>query len=177
MTWRLSTPRPLSTRSSPSRSSRPPPVSQTQRLRPAAKAWRAVALLTMTALFLGGTTVGDDDWWPFSPWRMFSTSTSPNGAVRSTFIQVRTAEAPQTWAQAPINPDNVGLNRAEVEGNLDRIARDPAMLGTLAGSHAKLRPDAPAWIGIRVVIRNYLLKGGGPTGEYRDDLVAEWSAS
>lgn len=108
---------------------------------------------------------------------MFSTSTSPNGAVRSTFIQVRTAEAPQTWAQAPINPDNVGLNRAEVEGNLDRIARDPAMLGTLAASHATLRPDAPAWIGIRVVIRNYLLKGGGPTGEYRADLVAEWSAS
>ena len=88
------------------------------------KAWRVAVVLLASVLFLGGTLVGDDDWWPFSPWRMFSTSTDPNGAVRSTFIEVRTAAEPATWVEAPISPDSVGLNRAEIEGNLDRIAKD-----------------------------------------------------
>ncbi len=141
------------------------------------KAWRVAVVLLAAVVFLGGTFVGDDDWWPFSPWRMFSTSTDPNGAVRSTFIEVRTAAAPATWVEAPISPDSVGLNRAEIEGNLDRIAKDPAMLKTLADSHTALRPDDPSWVGIRVVVRNYLLRDGGPTGQHRDDLVAEWRAS
>ena len=101
---------------------------------------------------------------------------SPGSGAVLAFLKPRASVTATRSAQAPINPDSVGLNRAEVEGNLDRIARDPAMLGTLAASHAKLRPHEAAWIGTRVLIRNYALKGGGPTGEYRDDLVAEWAA-
>ncbi|MEI2777566.1 MAG: hypothetical protein V9G19_16640 [Tetrasphaera sp.] len=144
-------------------------------LSPIGKAWRTLVLLALAALFLGGTFVGDDHWWPFSPWRMFSTSTGPNASVRSTLIEVRDAAAPATWRAAPIEPDSVGLNRAEVEGRLDHIQGRPDMLATLAASHSRLEPDEPAWIGIRVVVRHYLLRDGALTGEHRDQLIAQWS--
>ncbi|GAA1801859.1 hypothetical protein [Nostocoides veronense] len=149
----------------------------TLRLRPAGKVWRAGLVLLLTAGFLGGTTVGDDHWWPFSPWRMFSTSTSPNAAVASTLIEVRRADAPAEWVPAPLTPGTVGLNRAEIEGRLDLIRADPTVLGTLAASHKRLQPTEPEWVGIRVVIRRYLLKDGALTGEVRDETVAQWAAS
>ena len=77
---------------------------------------------------------------------------------------------------APLTPANVGLNRAEVEGRLDLIKGDPSVLGTLAASHGRLRPEQEPWIGIRVVIRRFLLKDGALTGESRDETVAEWTS-
>lgn len=153
-----------------------PPDAPGARLSRGGRAWRLVVALGLAAGFLGGTTVGQDDWWPFSPWRMYSTSTSPNASVISTVIDVRDAEAPDTWRPAPITPWTVGVNRAEVEGRMPQIRRDPAMLATLAASHARLRPGEPEWIGIRVVVRNFILSDGALTGEVRDDIVAEWSA-
>lgn len=146
------------------------------RLTRAQRGWRAVLALTFALVFLGGTTIGDDHWWPFSPWRMYATSTGPNTAVASTLIEIRTAADPTTWVPAPLTPANVGLNRAEVEGRLDLIKGDPSVLGTLAASHARLRPEQEPWIGIRVVIRRFLLKDGALTGESRDETVAEWTS-
>ena len=142
----------------------------------ASRIWRTVLVLVLAVGFLGGTTVGDDHWWPFSPWRMYSTSTDPNTSVASTRIEVRTAADPGRWTPAPLTPENVGLNRAEIEDRLDQIRRDPAMLATLASSHQALRPREPAWVGIRVVIRRYHLADGALTGEFSDEDVAQWSA-
>jgi hypothetical protein len=146
------------------------------RLGTAARAWRVVVVLTLTALFLAGTLVGDDHWWPFSPWRMFSTSQAATGAVWSTGIEVQTADAPGLWVPAPLTPSNVGLNRAEVEGRIPQIEADPARLGTLARSHAELRPDAPAWTALRVVRRQVVVVDRRPTGEERVEVLAQWAA-
>lgn len=145
------------------------------RLRPAGKGWRALLLLGLSVLFLAGTAVGQDDWWPFGPWRMFATSTAPSGSVYSLRIEVQEAGAP-TWQVAPLNPKSVGLTRAEVEGRINQMTADPAILGTLARSHSRLRPDAPAWHGVRVVRNEVLLSNGAPTGAERDTTMAEWIA-
>ena len=147
------------------------------RLGTAARTWRVVVVLALTGLFCAGTLVGDDHWWPFSPWRMFSTSQAATGAVWSTGIEVQTAEAPGVWAPAPLTPSNVGLNRAEVEGRIPQIQADPARLGTLARSHAELRPDAPAWTALRVVRRQILVVDRRPTGEERVEVLAQWQAA
>jgi hypothetical protein len=139
------------------------------------RAWRALLLLVLTSLFLGGTAVGQDDWWPFSPWRMFSTSTSPSGSVNSLRIEAQIGNDP-TWQLAPLVPSSVGLNRAEVEGRIPQITADPTILGTLARSHAELRPDEPPWRAVRVVRHEVLLQGGVPTGEIRDTELAQWNA-
>lgn len=145
------------------------------RLGPASVAWRAVLTVVLAALFLGGTLVGDDHWWPFGPWRMFSTSTAPSGAVVAMALEVRTAADPG-WRPAPILLESVGLNRAEVEGRIPQVVRDPSMLGTLAASHARLRPREPRWTGVRLVRTETVLVDRRPTGEVRRTVVATWVA-
>lgn len=138
------------------------------------RAWRAALVVTLTVGYLGGSLVGDDHWWPLGPWRMFSTSTSPNAAVTVSALQVQTATEPG-WRDTALNPPNVGLNRAEVEGRQNQILADPGMLGTLAESHARLNPDDEPWTGVRLVRRSTVLENRAPTGETRERVVAEWT--
>jgi hypothetical protein len=137
------------------------------------RSWRVALLLTLTGLFLAGSLRGNDISWPFGPWRMFSTSQAPTGAVVAMAIQAETADG--QWFDAPLSPSNVGLNRAEVEGQIPQITRDPAMLGTLAKSHSRLRPHAPAWIGVRVVRRATVIVNRVPTGAIDSTVVATWT--
>jgi hypothetical protein len=145
------------------------------RLSAVARTWRTLVVLTLTVLFCAGSLVGDDHWWPFSPWRMFSTSQAATGSVISTGIEVQTADAPGEWVRAPLTPENVGLNRAEIEGRIPQIVADPSRLGTLATSHAELRPDSADWTALRVVRRQIVVVDRKPTGEVRTQVLAEWS--
>ena len=146
------------------------------RLGATAKAWRVAVVLGLTVLFCAGSLVGQDDWWPFSPWRMFSTSQASTGSVISTGIEVQTAADPGHWVPAPLTPENTGLNRAEIEGRIPQISADPERLGTLARSHAELRPDAPQWTALRVVRRQIVVVDRKPTGEVRTQVLAQWAA-
>lgn len=141
----------------------------------ASRAWRLAVLVVLTATFLAGSLVGQDSWWPFSPWRMFSTSQAPTGSVIAMALQVQTAAQP-TWRPTAITPWSVGLNRAEVEGRSTQIAGDPAMLGTLAASHARLRPNDARWTGVRLVREETVVVDRRPTGELRVTEVARWTA-
>jgi hypothetical protein len=141
-----------------------------------ARTWRTLVVVALAALFCAGSLVGDDHWWPFSPWRMFSTSQAATGSVISTGIEVQTSEAPGEWVRAPLTPENVGLNRAEIEGRIPQIVADPARLGTLAVSHSELRPGAPTWTALRVVRRQIVVVDRKPTGEVRSQVLAAWSA-
>lgn len=143
------------------------------RLRGAGAGWRLLLVPLLAALFVAGALVGDDPWWPFGPWRMFSTSTPPSGAVVYLSIEVRTVDG-TGWQQAPLRPETVGLNRAEIEGRVPQIVRDPSLLGTLVRSHARLRPREPAWTAVRVVRTEALLKDRRPTGETVTRVVASW---
>jgi hypothetical protein len=138
------------------------------------RAWRAALVVLLTVGYLAGSLVGDDHWWPLAPWRMFSTSTSPDAAVTVSALQVRTAAEP-VWRDTGLTPANVGLNRAEVEGRHNQILADPAMLETLAEAHARLRPADAPWTGVRLVRRSTVLADRAPTGETRERVVAEWT--
>ena len=88
-------------------------------------------------------------------------------------IQAETTDG--QWFDAPLSPSSVGLNRAEIEGRIPQIVADPAMLGTLAASHAKLRPKDPPWIGVRVVRRESVIVNRVPTGEVDSSILATWT--
>jgi hypothetical protein len=132
-------------------------------------------LAGLTTLFVLGSVVGQDDWWPFSPWRMFSTSTPPSGAVVAMALEVQTADD-AAWRPTGLTPWNVGLNRAEVEGRIPQITSRPSMLGTLAQSHARLHPHDAAWTAVRLVRHETVIVDREPTGEVRTSEVAVWTA-
>jgi hypothetical protein len=149
------------------------PLAPETRLSGPAKSWRVLLLATLTVLFVAGSIKGNDTAWPFGPWRMFATSQASTGAVWAFEIQAETTDG--QWFNAPLSPSNVGLNRAEIEGRIPQITANPAMLGTLAVSHSRLRPHQPAWIGVRVIRNDTVIVNRVPTGAVDTIVIATWT--
>ena len=131
---------------------------------------RLGSLAVAAVLLLLGTAVGGDDDFPFGPFRMYATADDPNGRVLSTSLEARTA----TGRVVSVDERDVGLRRAEYEGQLARVT--PAVLHQLVEVHAHRRPSEPAWVGLRVIQTEYLLRHGTP-GAARRSVLAGWGAS
>lgn len=89
----------------------------------------AVAAIAV-ALTLVGTVVGGDDAFPFGPFRMYATSARSTGNVRT--AQVFGVLADGTIE--PLDASDIGLRRAELEGQLWRFRNHPELLADLAGT-------------------------------------------
>jgi hypothetical protein len=146
------------------------PGSEVVRLNPAARIARLVAAVAVLAVVLAGTLWGDDDAFPFGPFRMYSTRADPNAPVISTRVVGLTAAG----EEIRLSGGQVGLRRAEFEGQLPRIEAHPQLLGLLAESYAEKNPDAPALVDVQVVQRHFELSGGQQTGDFDDRVVVEY---
>jgi hypothetical protein len=133
---------------------------------------RLAATAVGAVLLTAGTLWGQDDAWPFGPFRMYSTSTDPSGVVTVLALERRTAES--DWQPTGLTAENVGMNRAEAEGQQPRLVADPALLERLAAAHARLHPGDRAWTGVRLVRLGTVLEDRRPTGEVRREVLATW---
>ena len=126
----------------------------------------------VAALVLLGTFVGEDDDFPFGPFKMYAGRHDPEGLVESTRV-----EAIDSGGRLKVvDESSTGLKRAEIEGQVQRLRAEPEMLGLLAAAHAGLRPDEPRLVEVRVVERLYRLRDSRPTGEQTERVVARWRA-
>ena len=117
----------------------------------------AVALVAV----LGGTLWGQDDDFPVGPFRMYATAAKPPGAVGvAELIGVR-ADGTRVLLQA----HDVGLRRAELEGQLPRFRNDPRLLSSLA---------TPAYVEIRLEERERFVVDRRVQRRERRILVASW---
>ena len=139
------------------------------RLSPAGRLGRLIATVVVLALILAGTLWGDDDEFPFGPFRMYSTRADPNAPVVST----RTVGVTATGDEVRLSGGEVGLRRAEFEGQLPRITEHPELLGPLADAYAEAHPSAPEFVAVQVVQRRYELVDGRQSGEHEDRVVVE----
>jgi hypothetical protein len=122
------------------------------------------------ALLLAGTFVGQDDAFPFGPFRMYATRDAPDGTVVSTRV-----EAVDSTGRVLLVPDSAtGMRRAEIEGEVGRFRRDPSLLGALSRAHSRLHPSQPPYDEVRVVERRYALRNSRPTGTATEQVVASW---
>ncbi|WBB65147.1 hypothetical protein [Micromonospora sp. WMMD812] len=124
------------------------------------------------AVLLAGTLWGTDDDFPFGPFRMYSTSNPPNAPAPDTRVEGVDA----TGAVVGLGQEATGIRRAEIEGQQDRYAGDPALLAEVADAYAERHPDAPDLVEVRIVIRWYGIREGRPTGRYTDETVVRWQA-
>ena len=137
------------------------------RLGPRARLVRLVAAVTVLALLGIGAVWGDDDAFPFGPFRMYSTRADPDQPVISTRVVGLTAAG----AEIRLSGGQVGLRRAEFEGQIPRVEAHPELLGLLADSYADRHPDAPQLTEVQVVQRRFELSGGQPTDTYTDAVI------
>jgi hypothetical protein len=117
----------------------------------------AVAL----ALLVAGTVWGSDDDFPVGPFRMYATAARPTGNVRTAELWGVRADGTRVLLEA----HDVGLRRAELEGQLPRFREDPALLAALA------KPD---YVEIRLEERVRRVVDRKLVGDERRDLIAEW---
>ncbi|WP_232797199.1 hypothetical protein [Blastococcus atacamensis] len=140
------------------------------RLTATGRSWRLSAAGIVLALLLAGTVWGDDDDFPFGPFRMYSTRADPNAAVVST----RTVALTPTGQEIRLSGGEVGLRRAEFEGQLDRLQEEPELLGLLADAYVERHPTAPELVAVQVVQRRFPLADGRRTGEFTDSVLVEY---
>ena len=143
------------------------------RLSPAGRRSRLAGAVVVLALVLAGTVWGDDDAFPFGPFRMYSTRADPDQPVISTRVVGLTAAG----EEIRLSGGQVGLRRAEFEGQLPRIVEDPELLGLLADSYAEKHPDAEPMVEVQVIQRHIELVDGQPTDEVDDRVLVTYELS
>lgn len=131
---------------------------------------RVAVTVLLAAATLAGTAVGQDDDFPFGPFRMYSTRDAPNGTVVSTRVEAVSRDG----RVLVVDERSTGLKRAEVEGQVQRFRADPDLLAQLAVAHQRLRPDEPPYAEVRVVEQRYQLRDSRPTGTSTERVVASW---
>ncbi len=130
---------------------------------------RLVALAMAAALLLAGTLFGSDDHFPFGPFRMYSTADDPDGRVLSTTLRAVRADG----RTVPVGEQDIGMRRAEYEGQLDRLVTRPEILGELAAVYQHRHPDRPRYVEIQIVRTTYQLTAGAP-GAVTEQVLAVW---
>ena len=140
------------------------------RISPAGRLWRLGSVALVLALLLVGTVWGDDSAFPFGPFRMYSTRADPDAAVVST----RVVGLTDTGAEVGLSGGEVGLRRAEFEGQLPRLEQHPPLLGLLAEAYARRHPRAPELVSVQVVQRHFELRNGTRTGAFSDTLLVTY---
>ncbi|MEV0395448.1 hypothetical protein [Polymorphospora rubra] len=137
------------------------------------RALRVLATLVGGALLLVGTFWGQDDHFPFGPFRMYSTSNPPDQPAPDTRVEAVAADG----SVVVLSERNSGIRRAEIEGQQARYSDDPALLADVAQAYAKRNPDRAALVEVRIVVRWHGIVDGRPTQTYVDETVVRWQAS
>ncbi|MEN3271522.1 MAG: hypothetical protein V7636_283 [Actinomycetota bacterium] len=120
----------------------------------------AIGALALVAV-LAGTAWGQDDDFPIGPFRMYATAARPTGTVRVAELFGVKADGTRVLLQA----HDVGLRRAELEGQLPRFRKDPNLLAALA---------TPAYVEIRLEERLRRVVDRRVQREESRALVASW---
>ena len=131
---------------------------------------RVVSGVAVCVLLLAGTAFGQDDDFPFGPFRMYSTTQRLDGAT--TWYRIDGVTDEGELLGIPIS--RFGLRRAEVEGQVPRIKADPSLLGSLETAYERRQPYRRPLVEIRLIRHQQPLRGGQPYGPSIEEVVATW---
>ncbi len=134
---------------------------------------RAGVTVLVGVLLLAGTLFGQDDAFPFGPFRMYASAEDLDAPVLDTRVEA----VDVTGRRFVLTEADTGIRRAEVEGQLGRFAAHPALLAALASAYAARHPGAPPIVRVQVIQRWHQRRGGLPTGTYHDSVAVTWDAS
>ena len=123
----------------------------------------------MTAALLAGTAWGDDDHFPFGPFRMYSTTNELDGTVNAIRFRATNADGEVLEPRS----QQFGMRPAEINGQVGRFRRDPALMAHLAAAYSRLHPEAPPLVEIELRYGLHQLRDGRPVS-FSEEEVATW---
>ena len=109
-------------------------------------------------LLLVGTFWGEDDNFPFGPYRMYSTRNEPNGTINA----VKLRGINEFGEEFDIPTKTLGLRPAEINGQITRFEDDSLLASHLAESYHRFNPDKPPLVQLEVIHTIYEFEGGKP---------------
>ncbi|MCU1345844.1 MAG: uncharacterized protein JWL70_2110 [Acidimicrobiia bacterium] len=127
-----------------------------------------VAALAVFGLLIAGTLNGDDDQFPFGPFRMYASAVDNNGAVRSLSI----SGVDDQGRPVAIRAGLIGMRPAEFEGQLSRLIDNPPLVDSLARSYRSHQHGGQKLSELRLVERSFQLVNGRQVGEATERVVA-----
>jgi len=132
---------------------------------------RLAATIVVFGVLLAGTAWGQDDHFPFGPFKMYATTQPRDGETKWFRVEAVNVDGERVSVLGP----GFGMRRAELEGRYRWYAADPARLVELADAYAERYPDAPALGQIELIQYHQRLDDGRPVGEPTSKLVARWT--
>ncbi|MQA93285.1 MAG: hypothetical protein GEV11_01125 [Streptosporangiales bacterium] len=141
-------------------------------LRPARRVPRLVAGWLGIGVLLAGSAWGQDDHFPAGPMAQYAFAVpSTGGEIRDTYVLAELDDG--SWERVDLSGGGVGLRRAEIEGQLSRLAQDPRLLQGFAVARERLHPAAPRYRTVRIMVDITRLHDGRPV--HRSTVVrATW---
>ena len=103
-------------------------------LSPRQRTARMVIALGVLLALVAGTFWGDDEHFPFGPFRMYSVRNDPNGTISATKVNGTSVDG----RELRIRLEAFGLRRAELDGQLWRFANDSRLAGILAETYEEM---------------------------------------
>ena len=135
------------------------------------RAVRVAVAAVGTAVLLAGTLWGQDDDFPFGPFRMYSTAPDPDADAPDTRVE----GVDTTGRTVELTEANSGLRRAEIEGQQRAYVENPGRLRQVAIAYSGKTPGAPPLKEVRIVIRWAGIENARPTGTSHDQVIASWT--
>ena len=127
---------------------------------------RGIATAVISVAIVTGIAIGDDEHFPFGPFRMYSTRNEPNGTVNVVKLVIETPDG--DVSSLPVR--RLGLRPAEVNGQITRFADDSLLARYLARSYRRFGGEVAE---LRVVRGIYQFRGGRPVS-YREIVLGSW---
>lgn len=129
----------------------------------------AIALTILTIAQINPT----NDWFPLGSLSQYSYGRPLDSPTRAVRIMATTHTGDEI--RVPLNQQGVGIGRAEIEGQLDRILADPSMLEGIARAWGGLHPHRPAFTELRLERSTSYVENGVPTGEVDVEELTTWT--
>lgn len=154
----------------------PPPDTQhpknTVELRTTSILWRLVAAGVGLIVLSVGQVVNTNDWFPLGSLSQYSYGRPLDTPTKAIRITATTTQG--TEVRVPLNPKGVGIGRAELEGQLDRIIENPHMLEGIARAWHGLHPKDPQYTKLVVERTISYVENGKPTGKTDVEFLTSW---
>ena len=137
------------------------------------KAWRLTVVAVVLAVLLSSQFLKSNDFFPFGSLSQYAKGTDPNGSVRATKITALTTSGAEV--RVPLGARGVGIERAEIEGQLTRIIDDPSLLEGVARAYSGMHPEREPLAHITVTRMSSELRDGKPSGEESEEVLTAWT--
>ncbi|TGD13814.1 hypothetical protein [Brevibacterium sp. S111] len=135
--------------------------------------WRVVVPAAALVVLTCGQFLNTNDFFPLGSLTQYATAKDLNGTVGSTCIaaQFPGEDEPRRLG---FNAATVGIERGDVESQLDRVIAHPELMQSMADSYVRLHPLEPKPETMILCRTTTQLKNGLSVGEPEETTLATW---